>query len=367
MSWQEELKKNVTTAEELAKYMPMTEEEIHEMNDIIERWPMSVPRYYLSLINFNDPNDPIAKLCLPNMREIELDDGLADQSGEGKNTKVIGLQHKYGPTALVLSTNICSMYCRHCFRKRLVGLPESETAKYYNEIYDYIRRHTELTNVLVSGGDAFLNSNSRIDDILSNFAALDHLRFIRFGTRTPVVFPDRINKDSELLDILEKYGALKRIYVVTQYNHPKELTAESLEAIENLRRRGIIVSNQTVLLKGINDDPAIISELMSSFTSNGILPYYLFQCRPVAGVKEQFQVPLSRAYDIVAEAKVSLDGHSKRFRYIMSHETGKIEILGKLAPDTMLFKYHHAKDPANEGRIFTHTIDEESTWLPDTF
>lgn len=365
MSWQEELRKNVTTAEELAKYLPMTDDEIREMNAIIECWPMSVPRYYLSLIDFNNPDDPIAKLCLPNMREIELDDGLADQSGEEKNTKLVGLQHKYGPTALVLSTNICSMYCRHCFRKRLVGLPESETAKYYTEVYDYIKRHTELTNVLVSGGDAFLNSNRRIEEILHNFSALEHLHFIRFGTRTPVVFPARINEDEELLSILEKYGKEKRIYIVTQYNHPKELTDESLAAIEKLRQCGIIVSNQTVLLKGINDDAKIISNLMGRLTANGILPYYLFQCRPVTGVKKQFQVPLTRAYDIVSEAKTSLDGHSKRFRYIMSHETGKIEILGKLSENAMLFKYHHAKDPADNSRIFTQTVDESTTWLPD--
>lgn len=367
MSWQEELKHNVTTAEELAKYKHMTSDEIKAMNEIIERWPMSVPRYYLSLIDFNDPNDPIAKLSVPNLREIELDDGLADQSGEGKNTKVIGLQHKYSSTALVLSTNVCSMYCRHCFRKRLVGLPESETAKYYTEIFDYIRSHTELTNVLVSGGDAFLNSNDRIVEILDNISNLDHLQFIRFGTRAPVVFPERINDDPELLDILERYGKKKRIYVVTQYNHPKELTQKSLEAIENLQKRGITVSNQTVLLKGINDEPKVLTELMQGLTASGILPYYVFQCRPVVGVKQQFQVPLTRAYDIISQSKLALDGHSKRFRYIMSHETGKIEIIGKLAPDTMLFKYHHAKDPKNHDRIFTHTIDENTSWLPDNF
>lgn len=367
MSWQEELKKNVTTAEELSEYVSMTEEEIRELNKIIQRWPMSVPRYYLSLIDFNDPNDPIAKLSIPNLREIEFDDGLLDQSGEGKNTKVNGLQHKYGPTALVLSTNLCSMYCRHCFRKRLVGLDETETARYFSEIYEYIKQHKELTNVLVSGGDAFLNSNKRIREILENFSALEHLQFIRFGTRTPVVFPERISGDEELLDILEEYGHQKRIYVVTQYNHPKELTEKSIETIDLLRRRGIIVSNQTVLLKGVNDDPKIISELMSSLTANGILPYYLFQCRPVAGVKRQFQIPLTQACDIVSQAKVSLDGHSKRFRFIMSHETGKIEILGKLSGDTMLFKYHHAKDPANNGRVFVHTVDDTTSWLPDTF
>ncbi len=366
MSWQEELKNNVTTAEELAEYVSMTEEEVRELNEIIERWPMSVPRYYLSLIDFKDPNDPIAKLSIPNMREIELDDGLADQSGESKNTKVIGLQHKYGPTALVLSTNLCSMYCRHCFRKRLVGLEESETATYYSEIYEYIKQHKELTNVLVSGGDAFLNSNRRIEEILQNFSSLEHLQFIRFGTRTPVVFPERISEDEELLSILEKYGKEKRIYVVTQYNHPKELTDKSIEAIEKLRQRGIIVSNQTVLLKGINDSPETISALMRGLTANGILPYYLFQCRPVVGVKKQFQVPLTRACDIVSSAKVTLDGHSKRFRFIMSHETGKIEILGKLKEDTMLFKYHHAKDPKNNGRVFVQTVDENTTWLPDT-
>ncbi|NLV86594.1 MAG: KamA family radical SAM protein [Clostridiales bacterium] len=365
MIWQEELRRNVETAEELAKYLPMTEEEIREMDAIIEKWPMSVPRYYLSLIDFNDPNDPIAKLSLPNMREIETDDGLFDQSGEGKNTKLIGLQHKYGPTALLLSTNLCGMYCRHCFRKRLVGLTESETAQYFDEVYEYVESHKELTNVLVSGGDSFLNSNKRIEEILSHFSKLSHLDFIRFGTRTPVVFPQRINDDEELLDILEKYGKEKKIYVVTQYNHPNELTEQSLQSIENLRRRGIIVSNQTVLLKGINDDPEILSQLMRGLIAGGVLPYYVFQCRPVAGVKKQFQVPIKDAYDIVSRSRHSLDGHSKRFRYIMSHETGKIEILGKLSENEMLFKYHHAKDPKNEERIFTYKLTDDCSWLPE--
>ena len=123
-----------------------------------------------------------------------------------------------------------------------------------------------------------------------------------------------------------------------------------------------------MLLKGVNDDPKILSELFGSLTANGILPYYLFQCRPVVGVKHQFQVPLTEAYDIVTAARTSLDGHSKRFRYIMSHETGKIEILGKLAPDTMLFKYHHAKNlEKNDGRIFTYKIGPDTAWLEGDF
>lgn len=362
MNWKTELKENVTTVEELKKYITLGADEAIKLSEIIESYPMSIPHYYLSLIDKNDPNDPIRKMSVPSAYETDLS-GMLDTSGELENTKVEGLQHKYSQTALILSTNLCAMYCRHCFRKRLVGQSDEEIAKIFDNILDYIKEHTEITNVLISGGDSLLNSNKLIEHYLKNLTEIPHLKLIRFGSRIPVVLPSRIYEDQELLSLFEKYSKQKAIYLVTQFNHPRELTSEAKKAIDALLDSGVIISNQTVLLKGINDNAATLSQLINGLNKFRVIPYYVFQCRPVTGVKAQFQVPLLEAYKIIEEAKAKLHGHGKRFRYIMSHETGKIEILGEISKGEMLFKYHQSKDPSDNGRIFTKQLEENQCWL----
>ena len=363
--WQEELTHNITTAGEIKNYLRLTDEETEKISKIIERFPMSVTRYYLSLINPEDKNDPIRRMCIPNAQETNMD-GVFDTSGECENTKAEGLQHKYAQTALVLSTNVCAMYCRHCFRKRLVGLSDGETVKMFDNVCEYISDNERINNVLVSGGDAFLNSNKMIEYYLDRLTQIDHLSMIRFGTRTPVVFPQRISGDPVLLEILEKYNQKKQICIVTHFNHPTELTEQAHDAISKLQKIGIPISNQTVLLKGVNDDEQTLANLMNKLVSFGIMPYYLFQCRPVSGVKAQFQVPFSRACGIVDRAKSMMNGHAKRFRYAMSHVTGKIEILGMTSADEALFKYHQSKEPKNNARIFKKKITADQCWLDDT-
>jgi L-lysine 2,3-aminomutase len=163
---------------------------------------------------------------------------------------------------------------------------------------------------------------------------------------------------------LKKYNEKKQIYVVTQFNHPRELTPESDAAIRALREIGIIIKNQTVLLKGINDDPDVLSELLSKLTIFGVVPYYIFQCRPVRGVLNHFQVPLLEGYKIVDQAKSRQNGQGKCVRYAMSHPTGKIEIIGELSEGEMIFKYHQAKDPKDSARIFTQKLLPNQCWLP---
>lgn len=329
MDWKTELRNNVTTADEIIEALnwELSNEEKSKLVNIIDHYPMSVPKYYLSLINKDDPDDPIRKLCVPSIFETDMS-GSFDTSGESSNTVVTGLQHKYKQTGLYLSTNKCAMYCRHCFRKRLVGTNDEEINKQFDEIVNYIKVHTEMTNVLVSGGDSFMNSNVKIEKILNEFIKIDHLSFIRFGTRTPVVLPSRIYDDKELLNILERFNKIKQIYVITHFNHPNEITPESIKAIDDLKNVGIVVKNQTVLLKGINDDSDTMTELMKGLTKIGIIPYYIFQCRPVSGVKNQFQIPLKYAVKIIDETRKKLNGISKSFKYAMSHPTGKIEIIG---------------------------------------
>jgi len=364
MTWKEELRKNVTTIEELEQYISISPKEKEKLQEVINLHPMSVTRYYLSLMDKNDPMDPLRLMMIPSVEEL-IADGSYDTSGEASNTKMSGLQHKYAQTALVLSTNVCAAYCRFCFRKRLVGLPNEEVVSMFRDAAQYIREHEEITNVLISGGDSMMCDTPVIRSFLEELKGIDHLEFIRFGTRVPVVFPQRISEDTELLEMLEEYSDNHhRIYFVTHFNHPNELTTEAEKACSALRKRGIIISNQAVLFKNVNDKPEILVELMSGLLRLGINPYYVFQCRPVSRVKTHFQLPLKQGYEIVEKAKTLLNGHGKRFRYIMSHLTGKIEIVG-IMDGEMYFKYHQAKDPADIGRFFKKKLDDQAGWLDD--
>ena len=360
--WKELLDNGYDDVRELAGRLHITEEELPALCKIQDMFPMFVNPYYLSLVDENDPEDPVRKLCIPADAELKAG-GEMDTSGEHDNTVMTGMQHKYDATVLILSTNQCAMYCRHCFRKRLVGLSGDEIAEYISDMAQYVREHKEINNVLVSGGDAFLNSNGTIRKYLEEFSGIEHLNLLRFGSRTPVVLPQRITTDLELVDMLTEYGKKIQIYVVTQFNHPNELTSEAREAVHTLMRAGIVVKNQTVLLKGVNDRPEVLGKLLQETTAMGIIPYYVFQCRPVTGVHSQFQVPLHEAYRVVEGAKQMQSGQGKCFRYVLSHVTGKIEILGETGDGNMLFKYHQAKYEKDRGRIFTSKIGEGQCWL----
>lgn len=364
MSWKQDLQNNMTSAAEVSRLLGLDEADSAQMARILERFPMSVPRYYLSLIDWSDENDPIRKMCIPSVRETDLS-GSFDTSGEASNTVVVGMQHKYHATALILSTNRCAMYCRHCFRKRLVGLSDAEIASHMDEMIDYIRAHTEISNVLISGGDAFLNDNDVLETYLSRLCEIDHLDMIRFGTRVPVTFPQRITSDPALLELLTRYNQKKQIFVITHFNHPHEITPESRAAVAQLRACGIVIRNQTVLLKGVNDDAQVLGTLLRQLIGIGVVPYYVFQCRPVTGVKNQFSVPFLRGIQIVEGAKAMQNGQGKSLRYALSHPTGKIEVLGTVGGNQMLFKYHQAKDDRDAGRMFVLPLTEEQTWLDD--
>jgi len=364
MSWTEELKNNIETIDQLKEYVDIPHDQERRLKRVIDVHPMSITRYYASLINKDDPNDPIKGLIVPSTAELDLS-GTYDTSGEKSNTVLTGLQHKYKQTALILSTNRCSAYCRFCFRKRLVGKPSHEIIEQFKEAVNYVSDHKEITNVLISGGDPFILYTDIIKVFLDELADIDHLDFIRFGTRVPVVFPQRIIEDDELVRMLSEYCDKQRqIFIVTHFNHPNELTEDAKKAVYKMRKAGLIINNQTVLFKGINDNSEILAELMRKLLRMGVNPYYVFQCRPVKRVKKHFQVPLVQAVDIVEKAKGYLEGHGKRFKFIMSHKTGKIEIIGIIG-DEIYLKYHQAKDPKNMGRFFKRKINPYAGWLDD--
>jgi len=359
----EKIDKSICSVKQLPNYSDLSSEQREQLAQVVQAHPMRITPYYFSLINWNDPYDPIRKIAVPTLEESNLE-GSYDTSGEAENTKMPGLQHKYAETALILATNRCATYCRHCFRKRLVGLPTREIVRRFEDAADYVERHSEINNVLISGGDPLVLSNEVIATFLKTLTKIEHLKFIRFGSRTPVTLPSRLS-DPELLALFRKYSQInRRLYIVTQFNHPREITPQSISAVGNLINAGLLMSNQTVLLRGVNDDPDTLATLMNRLVSIGVTPYYVFQCRPVKRVKTQFQVPICEGVRIVEKAKADCNGHSKRFKYVMSHTTGKVEILG-IIDDEIYFKYHEAKNRKNLGVMFKRRANEKAGWLDD--
>jgi len=362
--WQDELNNNVSTLEELKEYISLDAAEEEKLQKVIDRHPMSIPRYYLSLIDPNDPNDPIRRMAVPSVDELDPD-GSYDTSGERISTKLPGLQHKYKNTVLLLTSHVCAMYCRHCFRKRMVGLANDEIMSRFHEAYEYIAGHREVNNVLISGGDSLVLPTHVLGYFLDELSKLEHLDYIRFGSRMVVTYPDRILKDPELLELFRTYSKKdRRIYLHTQFNHPREITAQATEAVHRALKSGVVVNNQSVLLRNVNDTPEVLADLQRNLVRIGINPYYIFQCRPVKRVKNHFQVPLAEGYRTVAKAMGMLDGLSKRFRYAMSHESGKVEILGILG-DEMFFKHQQARDPEDASKFFKRRLNESAGWLDE--
>ncbi|MBU0959569.1 MAG: KamA family radical SAM protein [Nanoarchaeota archaeon] len=354
----------INSIEDLKKYIKLNPREEKTLKEIEKIHPIRITKYYMSLINPKDSKDPLRQMVVPNVDEFDLS-GSYDVSGEAENTKTTGLQHKYPETALILATNRCAAYCRHCFRKRFIGLPSNEILSRFDLAINYIKKHKEIDNVLITGGDPLVLKTEIIKNFLNKLTPIGHLKYIRFGSRVPVVLPRRIYEDKKLLHFLHDYSKnVRQIYIVTHFNHPREITKESKRAIQCLKEAGIIINNQTVLLRGVNDASETLAKLMKNLVSIGVNPYYVFQCRPVKRVKKHFQVPLQKGLRIVEEAKKHLDGHSKRFKYCMSHKTGKVEILGILNK-YIYFKYNEAKNLNNKGKFFRTKLKKNACWLDE--
>lgn len=369
IDWQQELQHNITSVAQLQNYLPLSIGQVAELEEVVQAHPMNIPRYYLSLIDGEDPNDPIRKLAVPGSEELivagDMGETTKDPYGDDKHDKGNGILHKYSYTALVVATEYCSMYCRHCFRKRMVGLPNDQTVTNFRNAAKYIAEHPEISNVVVSGGDPFLLPTDVLKKMLTPLMDIPHLNFVRIGSRAPVVFPFRFF-DQELLDFLKEFNREKTLFVPTHFNHPAELTPVAEQAVLELREAGISVNNQAVLLKGVNDDEKTLVELMDGLVRIGVNPYYLYQCMPVARVRHHFQVPLKAGVDMVDQARRHLDGYAKRFKFIIGHDIGKLEICGRI-DDKLLLKQIHARQehPEEASRMLVRKLTDQGGWLDD--
>jgi len=319
--------------------------------------------YYLSLINWDDPDDPIRNIVIPHARELD-EWGRLDPSDEKAYTIMPGLEHKYHSVVLFLVTNKCDGICRYCFRKRIFIKQEKEYLQDWDAAYRYVSEHPEVTNVLLTGGDALMLSTSKLEEIFARLREIEHVQIIRVGTRIPAYNPYRLVDDPALLEAITKYSTdKKRIYVITHFVHPRELTDIAVSGVNLLQKAGAILANQTPLIRGVNDKPEVLAELLDKLSFIGDVPYYIFQCRPAVGNKA-YTVPIEEGYEIVEQAKSHVSGLAKRARYAMSHSSGKMEIVGK-TKDFICFKYHRVAKDADSGRFMVFKSNPNACWLDD--
>lgn len=303
--WKWQVANRIETVDELKKYIPLTSEEEEGVKQCLKNLRMAVTPYYLSLINTEDPLDPIRKQAIPTVSElIKSDAEFADPLHEDGDSPVPGLTHRYPDRALLLVTDQCSMYCRHCTRRRFAGhndcsLPMAQIDK----AIEYIAQTPVIRDVLISGGDPFLLSDEKLEYIIKKLRAIPHVEVVRLGTRTPVVMPQRITDN--LVNMLKKYHP---IWINTHFNHPNEITEESKRACEKMANAGIPLGNQSVLLRGVNDCVHVMKNLVHELVKIRVRPYYIYQCDLSVGLSH-FRTTVSKGIEIIE----GLRGHTSGF------------------------------------------------------
>jgi KamA family protein len=341
----------------------LTESEKQKLQKVNDKFVFRTNDYYQALINWDDPNDPIKRIIMPDVQELN-EWGELDASNEEKYTKVRGLEHKYTSTALLLVNEVCAAYCRFCFRKRLFMNENDEVTKDISEGLKYIRNHKEINNVLLTGGDPLVLSTSKLEPIIKQLREIDHVQIIRIGSKVPAFNPFRILDDPSLLEMFKAYSTNeKKIYVMAHFNHPRELTSEAIEGLNLLMKSGISLVNQTPLVQGVNDDPEVLADLFSKLSYIGVPPYYVFLCRPTLG-NETYSVPIERGYEIFERSRTLCSGLAKRARLVMSHETGKVEVVG-MTEDQIFFKYARSAEKDNNARFLAFYRNPSARWFDD--
>lgn len=360
------MKKRIEYITEISRIPQLSSEEVRELEKVTQKFPFKANTYYLSLINWEDKADPIRRMIIPSPEEGKDEKwGSADPSDEARYTVAPGLEHKYKDTALFLLSDLCGGRCRYCFRKRLfMKERKNEILQDFRPAIRYVKNHPEINNMLLTGGDPLRLSTKALRKVLSALRKIDHVQIIRVGTKMPVFNPFRVIDDPELPKVLKEFSTPeKRIYFMLHFSHPKEITKEAIEAVDILLDSGVILCNQNPLLRGVNDEPRVLSELFNKLSFIGVCPYYVFQCRPAFGNKP-YAVPVVEGYQIFEEAKKTVSGLAKRAKFAMSHASGKIEVVG-LDNDFIYMKYQRAPEPEGNGTFIKARRNEEGYWFDD--
>ena len=303
--WHWQVANRAETVEDLKKYMNLTPDEEEGVRKTLGKLRMAVTPYYLSLIDLNDPFDPIRKMAIPRAEELEYADYEdADPLHEDTDSPTPGLTHRYPDRVLLLITDQCSMYCRHCTRRRFAGQHDTSVpVEQIDKCIEYIRNTPTVRDVLLSGGDVLMLSDDMLEYIISRLREIDHVEIVRLGSRTPVVCPQRITP--ELCAMLKKYHP---IWLNTHFNHPQEITAEAQKACAMLADAGVPLGNQSVLLAGVNDCVFTMKKLVNQLVEMRVRPYYIYQCDLSMGL-EHFRTPVSKGIEIIE----ALRGHTSGY------------------------------------------------------
>ncbi|WP_439184915.1 lysine 2,3-aminomutase [Carboxylicivirga taeanensis] len=301
-NWKWQMRNAIRDIPGLEKVLDLSEEEHEHLSKTLKKFKMAITPYYAALMSKEDRQCPVRKMAVPILNELHIDESdLSDPLHEDVDSPVPGLTHRYPDRALLLVTHECSMYCRHCTRRRIVGETDEDMARgHLEQAFEYIAQTPEIRDVVISGGDPLILSDSRIDYILTELRKIDHVEVIRIGSRMPVVLPQRITDD--LCNIIKKHHP---VYVNTHFNHPKEITEEARQACERLANSGVQLGNQSVLLKGVNDCSNIMKSLMHDLLHIRVKPYYIYQCDLSEGISH-FRTTISKGIEIIE----NLRGHT---------------------------------------------------------
>jgi len=349
--WKWQMANRVRTIEELALLLNLKPYQITKFKTLIKTFRYSITPYYLSLIDWYNPEDPVKKQCIPDLRELEFQIvGDGDPLEEEQDSQVPGLVHRYPDRVLAVVTNTCSMYCRHCTRKRIWHEGESlRTRHELSNMVHYIQATPEVREVIVSGGDPLTMNLDLLDWFLDELQRISHIEVLRIGTRVPVVLPMRIT--DELCKMLAKHRPL---WVNTQFNHPREVTAVARAASDRLVQAGVVLGNQAVLLKGINNHPFIMRKLNQELLKIRVRPYYIFHAKPVKGTAH-FITSIAEGMEIMEQLRGYTSGLAVP-TYIVNapHGLGKTPIL----PQYILAR--------NDRQVVLRTWEKRTLFYPDT-
>ncbi len=351
--WKWQVQNRIGTIEELKKIINLTPQEEEDIKAVVKNFRMGITPYYASLMDKDNPRCPVRMQAVPVLAETHRSEAdMLDPLHEDEDSPAPGLTHRYPDRVLFLITDQCSMYCRHCTRRRLAG--ETDAARSMEDIdacLAYIRKTPQVRDVLLSGGDCLLVDDDVLEYIIKSLREIPHVEIVRLGTRTPVVMPMRITDD--LVNMLKKYHP---IWLNTHFNHSKEVTPDATEACRKLADAGIPLGNQSVLLRGVNDCPHIMRDLVHDLVRIRVRPYYIYQCDLSLGI-EHFRTPVAKGIEIIESLRGHTSGYAvPTFVVDAPGGGGKIPVMPQYlisqAPNKVILRNY-------EGVITTYTEPED--------
>ena len=354
--WKWQVSNRLTTVEQIAQVVNLTAQEKEDIEKVMHGFRVGITPHYASLMDPDDPRCPVRMQAVPVLAETHRSEAdMLDPLHEDEDSPAPGLTHRYPDRVLFLITDQCSMYCRHCTRRRLAG--ETDGARSMEDIdkcIEYIKKTPVVRDVLLSGGDALCVDDDILEEIIQKIRAIPHVEIVRLGSRTPVVMPQRITDN--LVNMLKKYHP---VWLNTHFNHPKEMTPESMEACRKLADAGIPLGNQSVLCRGVNDCPHIMRDLVHCLVKNRVRPYYIYQCDLSLGI-EHFRTSVASGIGIIEGLRGHTSGYAvPTFVVDAPGGGGKIPVMPQYiisqSPSKVILRNY-------EGVITTYTEPDD---LPD--